>query len=711
MINIKNSLFVVLFLCSCFSTIANDECQSCHQQQTRDWKQSDHASSMALANKDTVLGDFNNVTTTHFSQKAVFYKEKDAFLIDLTEQGTKKTYTVSYVFGFDPLQQYLIEVENGKYQVFPFAWDSRAKALGGQRWYANYANEDVKPNDRLHWLQPLQNWNGMCADCHSDNLKRNYNTEKENFDTHFSNINVGCKSCHNDITDEHKTKKIIKAAQTSPTNMSQWKIIGDDKIATWQGEPRDNSFMQGCYACHSLRSPLTDGFDNNQAFLDQFSPSFLEPNLYHADGQIKEEVYVFGSFVQSKMYKAGVNCVDCHDKHTMKVKTKTNGLCLQCHSASEYNKSEHHRHKEQSTGAQCVSCHMPTNRYMGVDDRRDHSFKIPRPDISIKYDTPNACVQCHDDQTNEWAASTLEKWHGKAPALSASEHSMLELRSLKSISQNAHMSLINDFSLNEIDRASAIAYLANSGAELNDATVKSWVNSPLPLIRLAIAKVGFLLPEAERLKSYKKLLTDKLKSVRVAAAQNLSQTTAQLNGLNQSIIELAHANTVNTWRGEGNINQSMLALNKQDINGAIKSLQKGISVDPYFDASYVNLADIYYRLGQTVQMQSTLNSGLKAVTTSAPLHYANGMALIRNGNKPAAVDSFKHAMALESNNVQYAYLYFLALDSIGATAQAVSELKLKISTYNNAQQLKNLGMSFAQKLKNAEDYHFFSRLK
>ncbi|MDQ2046149.1 hypothetical protein NRL14_20905, partial [Pseudoalteromonas sp. 20-92] len=103
-----------------------------------------------------------------------------------------------------------------------------------------------------------------------------------------------------------------------------------------------------------------------------------------------------------------------------------------------------------------------------------------------------------------------------------------------------------------------------------------------------------------------------------------------------------------------------------DINGAIKSLQKGISVDPYFDASYVNLADIYYRLGQTVQMQSTLNSGLKAVTTSAPLHYANGMALIRSGNKPAAVDSFKHAMALESNNVQYAYLYFLALDSIGA---------------------------------------------
>ncbi len=521
---------------------------------------------------------------------------------------------------------------------------------------------------------------------------------------------MGCKSCHSEITDEHKTKKVTKSAQTSPTNMSQWKIIGDDTIATWQGEPRDNSFMQGCYACHSLRSPLTDGFDNSQAFLDQFSPSFLEPNLYHADGQIKEEVYVFGSFTQSKMYKAGVNCLDCHDKHTMKVKTKTNGLCLQCHSASEYNKPEHHRHKEQSAGAQCVSCHMPTNRYMGVDDRRDHSFKIPRPDISIKYDTPNACVQCHDGQTNEWAASTLEKWHGKPPELSASEHSMLELRSLKAISKNAHMSLINDFSLNEIDRASAISYLGGSTTELSDSDVKSWVNSLLPLIRLAIAKVGFLLPEAERLKSYKQLLTDKLKSVRVAAAQNLSQTKAQLDGLNQSVRELAYANKVNTWRGEGNINQSMLALNKQDVNGAIKSLQKSISVDPYFDASYVNLADIYYRLGQTEKMQSVLNNGLTAVPSSAPLHYANGMALIRSGNKPAAVDSFKHAMTLESNNVQYAYLYFLALDSIGQTKMALDKLKSDIFRYQNNQQLKELGINFAKKSQDKNAFHFFVNL-
>jgi hypothetical protein len=87
---------------------------------------------------------------------------------------------------------------------------------------------------------------------------------------------------------------------------------------------------------------LTDGFKANKPFLDQFVPQLLSPPNYHVDGQIKEEVYVYGSFLQSKMFAAGVNCLDCHDKHTMKLKLEDNGLCLQCHSASEYNLKLHH---------------------------------------------------------------------------------------------------------------------------------------------------------------------------------------------------------------------------------------------------------------------------------------------------------------------------------------------------------------------------------
>ena len=201
----------------------------------------------------------------------------------------------------------------------------------------------------------------------------------------------------------------------------QWLRSFNDKTAHWQGEIRDNSFMDGCFACHSLRTPLTDGITPKKAFLDQFTPQLLTAPNYYVDGQIKAEVYVYGSYLQSKMFAAGVNCLDCHDKHTMKLKIEGNGLCLQCHGAEVYNTKAHHQHEESSKGAQCVNCHMPENRYMGVDDRRDHSFKIPRPDISLVYGTPNACTKCHTDKTAQWASDSLNKWHGQPKELNVNK--------------------------------------------------------------------------------------------------------------------------------------------------------------------------------------------------------------------------------------------------------------------------------------------------
>lgn len=696
-----------------FSSPKNEGCQNCHVKEVADWQSSHHAKSMAVANKSTVLGDFNKVKTKHFQQSAFFYHDEDDFKIDLTEAGKTSTYQVAYVFGFYPLQQYLIETKAGQFQVFPFAWDTRSKEEGGQKWYANNLTEDIKPNDRLHWLQPLQNWNGMCADCHSDGLVRNYSLEKKAFDTHYTNINVGCVSCHAQITEEHKTQgKSALPNDTStqkPTDMSGWKIINNADIASWQGKPRDNRFMDTCYACHSLRSPITDGFNPVKSYLDQFSPSFLQPNLYHADGQIKEEVYVFGSFQQSKMYQAGVNCLDCHDKHTMKVKTLDNGLCLQCHNPAKYQQVTHFRHEIGSQGAQCINCHMPETRYMGVDDRRDHSFKIPRPHTSIEYNTPNACTECHQDKSNAWASSITEEWYGTPTPYSKSEKALLDLRSLQTLPLEQHLAVINDTALTEIERASAIAYLSASSHQLTDAIVKDWVTSPLPLIRLSIAKVGFLLPVAERQKSYLALLEDQFKSVRVAAAQNLAYQaeTALSNTLSSALLELEAANAINAWRGEGNINKSLIELQKNDQVAAIEALQNSLIVDPYFADSYVNLADIYYRQGQTTKEKAILNQGLQAVPTSGNLHYAKGLFFVRAGDKKSAIKAFKTAMLLAPNNVQFAYLYFLALDNVNLTQQALVELKNVINRYGFAQSLVNLGLNFSQKLQDRQSFQYF----
>ena len=551
--------------------ISNEQCISCHKKSQHDWQQSDHAKSMEVANKNSVLADFSDISVEHYGQKAHFFIKDNRYQVTISYDDKTDTYPVKYTFGHFPLQQYLVETEEGRLQVLPFAWDSRVKKDGGQRWYHNYSNEEIRPEDRLHWRQPLQNWNGMCADCHSDGLIRNYDSEKNSFATQFDNINVGCLSCHGDMTAHTKTPKRDITADTISTQhpTGQWLRSIGDKTAHWQGESRDNKFMDGCFACHSLRAPLTDGIIPNTPFLDQYTPQLLASPNYHVDGQIKEEVYVYGSFLQSKMFAAGVNCLDCHDKHTMKLKIEGNGLCLQCHGAEVYDVKTHHQHKNDSTGSQCVNCHMPTNLYMGVDNRRDHSFKIPRPDLSQQFNTPNACVSCHTEKSNQWAIESLFKWHGKPEDLLSSKQLLIQLNSGQALSLKAHVSIIADGKLDIISRATALQLLTYTTASLTPAILEPYLTHKEPLLRLSAAMVATLLPPGDKVKYLSPLLKDKYRSIRTATARSL--VTSDLSANDQPLFdkafkELIQANKVNSWRGEGIANQGVLAIQTNQLN-------------------------------------------------------------------------------------------------------------------------------------------------
>jgi predicted CXXCH cytochrome family protein len=140
--------------------------------------------------------------------------------------------------------------------------------------------------------------------------------------------------------------------------------------------------------------------------------SELSRGLYHADGQMQDEVYNYGSFKQSKMFAAGVTCSDCHDPHSAKLKASGDGVCLRCHSSDKYATAAHNHHHATKASIGCVSCHMPTRTYMVIDPRHDHTLRIPRPDLSVKLGTPNACNDCHTDRPAEWAASAIESWYG-----------------------------------------------------------------------------------------------------------------------------------------------------------------------------------------------------------------------------------------------------------------------------------------------------------
>tara|TARA_R110001583_G_scaffold76844_1_gene209866 strand:- start:546 stop:2756 length:2211 start_codon:yes stop_codon:yes gene_type:complete len=693
--------------------ISNETCTSCHVQSEKNWRQSDHAKAMMIADNSSVLADFSNVSVEHYGQKALFFIKDNRYQVTISYDDKSDTYPIKYTFGHFPLQQYLVETEQGSLHVLPFAWDARTKKEGGQRWYHNYSHEEIRPEDRLHWRQPLQNWNGMCADCHSDGLVRNYDAEKNNFNTKFDNINVGCLSCHDDMTEHAKAPAKEKnsvdiIALNNP--IGQWLRGVGEKTAHWEGGKRDNAFMDNCFACHSLRAPLTDGFKANKPFLDQFTPNFTAAPNYYADGQIKEEVYVYGSFLQSKMFKEGVNCLDCHDKHTMKIKEEGNGLCLQCHGAEVYNVKKHHQHNNDSTGAQCVNCHMPETTYMGVDDRRDHSFKIPRPDLSQTFNTPNACVQCHDNKSNEWASKNLEKWHGKPEVVLSSKQLLMTLNSGQAITLEQHLSIISDDKLDVISRATAIQLLSYTTPTLSADFLMPYLTHTEPLIRLSAASIATLLSPIDRINGLTPLLQDKYKAVRVASARSL--VSSDIPALSQPLFdkafkELTYSFDVNSWRGEGMANKGGLAIEMNKITDAEMSFKKSIEIEPYFDTGYINLADIYRSQQKSFQAGAVLAKGIKLNPKSAALHYSYGLYFVRQKKLEKGIPLFEKSITLMPDNAQYAYTYVLALDGAAQSKQALIQLKTLILNYQDKTQLKELGLYLSQKLNLRAEYNWF----
>ncbi len=690
-------------------------CASCHQSQHQAWSQSDHAKAMAKASPSNVLGDFTQPTLKHHGQHATFREKDGQYSVTIGYDDTETTYSIDYVFGHYPLQQYLVQTEAGRYHVLPFAWDSRTADDGGQRWFHIYPDEEIKPADRLHWRQPLQNWNGMCADCHSDGLKRQYNVATDTFDTQWDNINVGCQSCHGTMDKHAETMENHTPASSSPGFTGQWIRKPDEDIAQWIGPERDNTFMDTCFACHSLRSPLTDGMDNNSqqqtAFLDQFTPTLLASPLYHADGQIKEEVYVYGSFLQSKMYEAGVNCLDCHDKHTMKLKLPQQEVCLQCHSPSTYDVKAHHGHEPESAGSQCVDCHMPTNTYMVVDDRRDHSFKIPKPHLSQALDSPNACTQCHQDKDNQWAATAISSWHGKPDAPSQAEQTFWQLQVNGGAPWVQHLALIEDTSQSAIVRATAIEYLSQVPVTGNIPTVhfKQWLSHDEPLIRLAATRVAQHLPLTQRVELLTPLLKADHLAIKTAAANQLlgaelpSDAKVDFKRAYEALIE---SHETSSWRGEGRLNHGMLSMANADYKTAEDKFKSAIFIDPYFTAAYINLADLYRNNGHPEQEHKILMQGLQALPKDPLLHYSHGLYLVRAKQYQAAIKAFKAAVGIAPNNSQYAYLYWLSMDNIGQTRQALMQIKQYLKRYNYDVQLVELGLHFAQKSNDANSYQW-----
>jgi len=658
--------------------VGDKSCIECHRMEVHEWKGSHHDMAMKKPTEETVVGDFDNATFELHGLKNRFYKKgRKFFILTDGEDGELHEYEVAYTFGIYPLQQYLIEFPNGKYQIPDIAWDSRSKEEGGQHWFHIHQDEVIKAGDILHWTGINFNWNFMCADCHSTNLKKHYDTKTKSYHTTWDSINVSCEACHGPASrhlewTKNKERNISNSGFRITLLHKGRKWFINEK--TFKPELIDlnqsntNKEIEVCAKCHSRRSQLDDDFKPGDHLRDHYLPAQLTKGLYFSDGKIQDEVYVYNSFLQSKMYAKGVVCTDCHNPHTLYRKREGDKVCFQCHERHRYETSTHHHHKAGSDGGSCIACHMPARTYMGVDSRNDHSFRLPRPDLSVDMpEIPNACNLCHKDKNAKWAVEIMKKWYGKIPVGEQDfAHSMHSLRENHANAPKGLYDVLMSDAPN-IAKATVTGYLGNYPSKQTYTTILQMLRNSDGTIRLSALRALEAFPPQIRIKESFRMLNDPLKSIRAEAARQLSSFPAgQLDERNRTLLYKAleeYRNTLlfNADRPESQLALAMLYINQDQPQKAEEAYKEALRLQPMFTPAYINYSDFLRRSKKEKRAYEILRIGLKKMPDIASLHYSLGLWYIRNKEHKKATEEFKIAVELNKNDAQFSYVYAVAL--------------------------------------------------
>jgi Flp pilus assembly protein TadD len=668
--------------------VGSEACAGCHADAFAAWRGSQHAHAMQHATAESVLGNFADARFHYAGIESTFFRRDGKYFVHTDgADGKLADFEIKYTFGVEPLQQYLVEFPDGRLQALSIAWDTRPTERGGQRWFHLYPNEKVDFRDELHWTRYSQNWNFMCADCHSTDVRKNYDAATNTFRTTFKEIAVGCEACHGPGSahlDWARTKPGDKSEGLTVTLKERagvhWTIDPTTGNAVRSSPRAQDTEIEVCAQCHSRRSQIADGYRAGLTFLDFYRPALLSPGLYFPDGQQRDEVYIWGSFLQSRMYHAGVTCSDCHEPHTQKLRAQGNTLCATCHRATKYDAPAHHHHEGSGPGTRCVDCHMPERAYMLIDPRRDHSIRIPRPDLSVALGTPNACSACHQRESAKWAAEQLEHWYGHQPqgfqhfaeAFAQAEHGAAAAGA-------SLAALAGDRSNPAIVRSSALEALARYPERASVEAAQGALADPDALVRRAGISTLDMLPPAQRLPLIAPLLEDPVRIVRLEAASMLADALGDVPADQRAAFDHAAADyelaqRFNADRPESRAALGNFYLRQGRTDDAEAQLRSTLDLAPAFAPAYVNLADLRRAQGRDAEAETLLRDGLQRAPRAAALHYALGLTLVRLGRGADALGELREAARLAPSDARFAYVYAVSLNSAGRSAAALAEI-------------------------------------
>jgi len=451
-------------------------------------------------------------------------------------------------------------------------------------------------------------------------------------------------------------------------------------------ERTTNREIEACAACHARRQQVSDA--KLMSFFDAFRPALIDQELYYADGQQREEVYTYGSFLQSRMHRAGVTCSDCHDPHSGKLRASGNNVCAQCHDPAKFDTAAHHHHDGAVAGARCVDCHMPTSLYMVVDPRHEHSMRIPRPDLTQRLGTPNACNRCHMDKSATWAVEAIKSWYPSPKPGFQTFAQAFDLADRQAPgAQQALKRVVEDASQPAIVRASAVSRLARFLTPALVPLVTGALRDPDPLVRMAAVSALGAADVETRINHLSPVLTDRAAVVRMDAARALVGEAEQNlpAGLRETfaaaLAEYVAAQSFNAERPESHYNLGLLHQQRGQGADAESAFRRAMAIDRTFVQAPLALSELLRSRGDEEAAYRILSETRASNLASGPVLYSLGLSLIRQKRIEEALEMLRAASEAAREDPRMAHTYAVALHDTGQWKQALDVLRAALSRH------------------------------
>ena len=632
--------------------VGSQSCRECHQHFYRLWAPSHHG--LALQPYTPDLGRTNLV-----EQKTAIPVGTSRFQADLKkgvmrESGPdgQKDYRIEDAMGGKNVFYFLTSLDRGRLQVLPLAFDVRRKA-----WFDTALSAvrhfGTQPDAPLDWHDSAYTFNTACFNCHVSQLSKNYDTKTDTYHTTWAEPGINCETCHGPGA-EH-----IQAARAAPKDeaLKDLKLIVTSTF-------RHDQMNSLCASCHAKMYPITGSFTPGEAFFDHFGLIGLEQADFYPDGRDLGENFTETTWRLSPCVESGqLDCIHCHTSsgRSRFAGENANRACLPCHEPQVQNVAQHSHHKDGSSGAQCIACHMPMTEFARMR-RSDHSMRPPMPAATLAFGSPNACNSCHKDKDAAWADRTVRQWQPhdyQAPTLqratwiaAARKHDWSKLSAITEYLASSQRQ--------EIWAAALIQLIRPCPDERKWEGILPCLKDKSPLVRAAAADACSDGMRPEFLKLLVAATQDPVRLVRIRAAAALVAVPSQLlptenrAAIDKATTELRQSLLARPDDWASHYNLGNFHMERHEFEKAITAFETAHKSQPASVPPLVNVSLAYNATGANDKAERDLHAALALEPTNAVVNLNLGMLLAELGKLDEAEKAFRTTFSSDPHSAQAA---------------------------------------------------------